>query len=106
MKAALYNYTCWVENSDTNHLKTELNQLLETCTFEKLGFIEHHFKPQGYTCLWLLGESHLAVHTYPEHNKAYIELTSCVLAKNLMFKKLLGGVFFVLPNENERVSEG
>jgi S-adenosylmethionine decarboxylase len=66
-----------------------MQDLLEQCDFEILGFIDHHFQPQGYTCLWLLGESHLAVHTYPEHAKSYIELTSCVEPKNQLFVSLL-----------------
>lgn len=106
MKAELYNYKCWIPESDTTFLQTKLNDLLDQCTFEKLGFIEHHFQPQGYTCLWLLGESHLAVHTYPEHNKAYIELTSCVKEKNELFKDLLGRSFKLLAGEEEHVSLG
>lgn len=39
--------------------------------------MEHYFEPQGYTCLWLLSESHFAIHTFPEANKTYIELSSC-----------------------------
>jgi S-adenosylmethionine/arginine decarboxylase-like enzyme len=27
--------------------------------------------------LYLLGESHFAIHTFPEHGKSYIELSSC-----------------------------
>ena len=33
-----------------------------------------------YTKLWLLGESHLALHTFPEENKDYVELSSCNVA--------------------------
>ena len=40
---------------------------------------EHPFNPQGYTALWLLSESHFAVHTFPEFGKSYIELSSCNL---------------------------
>ena len=28
--------------------------------------------------LWLLAESHFAIHTFPEENKMYIEISSCV----------------------------
>jgi S-adenosylmethionine decarboxylase len=98
MKAELFNYTCWVKHSDASYLKISLAQLLNTCQFEILGFMEHHFTPQGYTCIWLLGESHLAVHTYPEENKSYIELTSCVKAKNENFKQLLGSFFEIEVN--------
>ena len=99
MKAELFNYTCWVKNSEASYLKSSLEQLLNTCTFEILGFMEHHFTPHGYTCIWLLGESHLAVHTYPEENKSYIELTSCVKEKNEHFKQLLGSFFEIELNQ-------
>ena len=39
--------------------------------------MEHSFQPQGYTAIWLLAESHFAIHTFPEENKTYIELSSC-----------------------------
>lgn len=94
MKAELYNYKCWVDESDPTMLKSLGERLLHECEFEVLGFMEHHFSPQGYTCIWLLGESHLAIHTYPEHNKAYFELTSCVLSKNELFQQKLGEEFF------------
>lgn len=99
MKAELYNYKAWVAESTPQALKELGNDLLEACKFEVLGFMEHHFQPQGYTCLWLLGESHLAIHTYPEHSKSYIELTSCVASKNMAFKDLLFAKVDVLTNE-------
>jgi len=102
--AELHNYQCWIKESDPQMLKLELDLLLDQCDFEKLGFMEHHFQPQGYTCLWLLGESHLAVHTYPEHNKAYIELTSCVQEKNGLFKNLLHKRFSTITSEKENIS--
>ncbi|MBL4705433.1 MAG: S-adenosylmethionine decarboxylase [Flavobacteriales bacterium] len=95
MEAKLYNYQCWVKESRSDELKKKLADLLSVCEFEVLGFMEHHFKPQGYTCIWLLGESHLAVHTYPEHNSAYIELTSCIASKNIDFQDRLKGIFEV-----------
>jgi len=39
--------------------------------------MEHNFAPQGYTAIWLLSESHFAIHTFPEEHKTYIELSSC-----------------------------
>ena len=97
MKAELYNFKCWINESDPKKLKSLGLQLLEECDFEVLGFMDHHFQPQGYTCIWLLGESHLAIHTYPEHNRSYIELTSCVLEKNEAFKERLNLLFPVQP---------
>lgn len=51
--------------------------MLKTSGFGIIGFMEHFFEPQGYTGLWLISESHFAIHTFPEENKTYIELSSC-----------------------------
>lgn len=58
-----------------------------------LDFTEHYFTPQGYTALWLLSESHLAVHTFPEEQKSYIELSSCNGGKSKVFLEKLNQQF-------------
>ncbi|MFT5601611.1 MAG: S-adenosylmethionine decarboxylase [Flavobacteriales bacterium] len=93
MKAELYNFNCWIKEHKPGELKSNLEALLKESGFTILGFIDHHFEPQGYTSIWLLSESHLAIHTYPEHNKSYVELTSCVASKLILFKKLLTSKF-------------
>jgi len=62
-------------------LKSEYSERLVKAGFNVLNSVEHNFKPQGYTVLFLLAESHLAIHTFPEENKTYIELSSCVKDK-------------------------
>ncbi len=96
MKAELFNFKCWINASDSEELREKLASFLTQSEFEILGFIDHQFSPQGYTCLWLLAESHLAVHTYPEHNKSYIELTSCVEGKLEAFKTCLESSFTIV----------
>jgi len=100
VKAELFNYHCWINESNTDLLKTTINTLLLKAQFEILGQLDHHFQPQGYTALWLLGESHLAIHTYPEHNTCYVELTSCAIDKNQIFITGLGEKF-VISRVNE-----
>lgn len=77
MKAKIWNHSEWAVINPDSNLKETYTGLLKASGFKILGFIEHHFDPQGYTALWLLGESHFAIHTFPEENKYYIELTSC-----------------------------
>ena len=55
------------------------DNILRRSGFNVLNVLEHHFQPQGYTALWLLSESHFAVHTFPEFGRSYIELSSCNL---------------------------
>jgi S-adenosylmethionine decarboxylase len=78
MKAQMHNYSTWISEVNSDILKTYLKDKLVESGFGIEGFIEKYFYPYGYTCLFLLSESHLAVHTFPEEEKTYIELSSCV----------------------------
>ena len=42
-----------------------------------LNSIMHQFDGGGFTGLVLLGESHAAIHTWPEHGMAWVELATC-----------------------------
>ena len=90
MKAKIWNHKRWVACADEECIKPYYRNLLKDCGFWVIGEIEHRFEPQGYTVLFLLGESHLAVHTFPEHNKMYIELSSCNKEKYKKFIKSIG----------------
>lgn len=75
--AAIYNHQFWVEETAPKKLKEVHDKFLRDAGFTIITFNEHYFEEQGYTCFWLLGESHLAIHTFPESKKSYIELSSC-----------------------------
>ncbi|WP_017733094.1 S-adenosylmethionine decarboxylase family protein [Nafulsella turpanensis] len=87
------NFKSWVQETDPATLKALMAEYLERCQFQVLNFTEHYFSPHGYTCLWLLGESHLAIHTFPEKGLCYIELSSCNAKKNEQFQSLLESRF-------------
>lgn len=89
MPVDIHHYKNWDAETDPVTLKNRYAKLLETSGFQVLSFMDHHFSPQGYTAIWLLGESHLAIHTFPEENKSYIELTSCHAGKHAQFLHLL-----------------
>ena len=72
------NIAIWVKDCEPLRLDTYYTAALEASGFNVLGKVEHFFNPQGWTCLYLLSESHLAIHTFPEEGKAYVELSSCV----------------------------
>ena len=63
--------------SSDHQLKKDVEGLIIGSGFTVLKFIDHAFDPQGYTALWLLAESHCALHTFPEEQKAYLEISSC-----------------------------
>ena len=79
MQAKIWNYSAWVADTDPKLIRDKYDELIKAAGFNILCFTDHHFQPQGYTALWLLTESHFAVHTFPEFGKSYIELSSCNL---------------------------
>lgn len=78
MKAQMHNYSSWINETNPTILFDLFMQKLNNAGFGIENVVEKHFKPQGYTSLFLLSESHFAIHTFPEHNQSYIELSSCV----------------------------
>lgn len=89
MEARIDNYSTWVKGATSDELKESTQQLIEAAGFTILNMMEHHFEPQGYTALWLLAESHCALHTFPEQGKSYLELSSCNLEMYEQFILLL-----------------
>lgn len=78
MKAQIFNYKQWIKETNPEKLKQKYKKLLNDSGFGIIDVIEHYFTPYGYTLLILLSESHFALHTFPEENKTYIELSSCI----------------------------
>lgn len=78
MKAQIFNFSSWVSNTSPQELFDYYQNLLVKSGFSVLDVVEKHFEPFGYTALFLLGESHFAIHTFPESGETYIELSSCV----------------------------
>lgn len=98
MKAQMWNKNGWITETDPTKLKNTYSDLLADSKFEILNFQEHYFTPYGYTALWLLGESHLAVHTYPEEGKSYLEITSC---NEDYFNYFVSNCNYLLPDKAE-----
>jgi S-adenosylmethionine decarboxylase len=88
MKAQMFNFSSWISECDPDRLKEKFAKLLRESGFGVLDFVDYKFSPYGYTALWLLSESHFAIHTFPEEEKTYIELSSCIERQYEVFKKL------------------
>jgi S-adenosylmethionine decarboxylase len=51
-----------------------INQLIRNHSLQKLGEVYHNFSPAGYTGVVCLSESHLSVHTWPEHGRINVDI--------------------------------
>ena len=85
MDARVWNFQYWLNVTDPEALRVLLEGFLKDAGFQVLRFVEHQFPNGGWTGIWLLAESHLAAHTFPEKGQTYIELSSCVKGKFDMF---------------------
>jgi S-adenosylmethionine decarboxylase len=79
----------FLDKKDCGIVEKIINFLKED-GFGICGKIIKQFNPKGYTIMVLLSESHLAIHTYPEHNSFYFNMYSCRGENDSMnlFKKL------------------
>ena len=54
-----------------------LDELCQRYNFTVLHRVFHFFEPHGMTCVYVLSESHLSVHTWPEDDFVSIDLFCC-----------------------------
>ncbi|MEP7162877.1 MAG: S-adenosylmethionine decarboxylase [Candidatus Moraniibacteriota bacterium] len=89
MKARLWRDQFFIRETDPAALKQFFDKLLLEAGLSVVGFTDKHFEPQGYTAVWVLSESHFAVHTFPEQQETSCELSCCNLEKYNRFLELV-----------------
>ncbi|MDC9583198.1 adenosylmethionine decarboxylase [Xenorhabdus sp. PR6a] len=62
-----------------HRLQVFFQDILSKTNFKVIGFLSHKFTVggEGVTGIFLLSESHLSYHTYPESNYISIDLYTC-----------------------------
>lgn len=63
--------------NDEAFIKEAMTQAADASGATLLGMVSHKFEPQGVTAVVLLSESHLSIHTWPEHGYAAIDAFTC-----------------------------
>lgn len=68
-----------------------LTQAVGAGRFTELHRHVHHFDPQGVTAVVVLSESHIALHSWPEHGVLFVDIASCSgeLASRAAFDRIL-----------------
>lgn len=51
-----------------------VDRLIDNHQLKKLGEVYHNFSPCGYTAVICLSESHLSIHTWPEHGRVNVDI--------------------------------
>jgi S-adenosylmethionine decarboxylase len=68
IKGNLYN---------NNEVWNNLLQAAHNARLTVLTTVKHDFFPIGFSGVIVLGESHVAIHTFPENNEAWVEIATC-----------------------------
>lgn len=55
--------------------------------------LSHVFSPKGITLVYILSESHLIIHTWPESNMVHIDLFTCSYRSLKEFKSSINSAF-------------
>ena len=63
--------------NDENSLKKLLREAAAECGADVLGDSFHRFSPQGISGVVVIAESHLFIHTWPEHGYAAVDIFTC-----------------------------
>lgn len=103
MEAQVFNFKGWIRETNPDTLKKTIGALLKEAGFEVVKTASHKSEPQGYTAVWVISESHLAIHTWPEHNATYLELSSCNLEKQELFLDLMMEKLDLMFNQPARI---
>lgn len=102
-KAVMYHFHIVYDNvdfnilDDFNYIKTMLQHTAKVINAVIIGETFYKFTPQGITGVISIAESHIAIHTFPECNRAFVDISTCSdsmdVEKGVDFiKKALGTV--------------
>lgn len=62
---------------DEVFIRETLDSAAYCAKMKVLNVASHRFYPQGITCVLLLAESHISIHTWPEEGKAACDVYTC-----------------------------
>lgn len=62
---------------DGKALVEELKLAAKKAGATTLESVHHNFQPSGVTALLLLSESHISIHSWPEHNYVAVDVFTC-----------------------------
>lgn len=63
--------------NDFEYVKSFLHDVTKRMNLTIVQSVFHRFSPQGVSGVIVISESHLSVHTWPEHGYAAFDLYSC-----------------------------
>ena len=90
-----YSRSFFLRNFNNARLLNALIMATAGCGATIFKVDSHTFYPRGFSAFIILGESHAALHTFPEHKRVWVEIATCSDTQNpdkfmLIFQKESG----------------
>ncbi len=70
-------YDCQSDLDDLDFLRNALRTASEAMGSTVVKTISHRFSPTGITMFMILAETHISIHTWPEHKYAALDIFIC-----------------------------
>lgn len=68
---------CMYPLENGSELSSIIRDALGLVNASIVSYIDKFFTNKGFTCVFLLKESHCSVHTYPEYKSVFIDFFTC-----------------------------
>ena len=83
-------------------IKNVLDIICKKYDFRCLNVVEHVFSPAGISILYLLSESHISIHTFPERNYFALDIYTCrEYTDNLVYENIYGYLVEIFEAKRE-----
>lgn len=87
---------------DLEQLKTLMNDICDKNNYSILKTSEQRFEPQGFSILYLLSESHMSIHTFPEKNYIAFDLYTCrTYADNQIYNTIYNDLVTIFDSDRD-----
>jgi S-adenosylmethionine decarboxylase len=83
----------WLDSQEA--LRAALDAAVAAGSFTGLGSLVIPFAPQGVTACAVVGESHIALHTWPEEGRLFVDVASCSTRESV--RRALDAIASALP---------
>ena len=86
--------------NDAGLVGRALTEAVRAGRFTELHRHVHQFEPQGVTAAVVLSESHIAIHTWPEHGVLFVDIASC--SGELSARAAFESILALVPHAAEK----
>ena len=88
--------------NNVDGIKNVLDIICKKYDFRCLNVVEHVFSPEGISILYLLSESHISIHTFPERNFFALDIYTCrEYTDNLVYENIYGYLVEIFEAKRE-----